>query len=119
MTQKEIFEKYLKIKGFNVKPNYSYVSLIPYHYLTNKKDNILISDITITMFDGSDTKPGDLGCTCFYYGAKQKDKYKKRIYQVEALKKCVTNSIAKEVYNEFEQWLEDTTNIINSWKVIL
>jgi len=120
MTEKQKFIRYMKKWGFiAVNDRMGIFSLIPSYQKTTEGDHVLIKDITFCLFDGVNTKKGDLGCVTFYYSGKERKKYCKNSYQVEVLKKAFCPKNAAEAIKTFEDWQKTTKQKRDTWKTII
>jgi hypothetical protein len=119
MTNQQKFEQFLKDKGFIVSPNYAVLSLVPHYYKTDAGSHALISGIGVSMFTGIDTKPGDLGCVCFFYTGTLRLKYHRYANQAELKKKTSIFKSAEEAIKAFDVWRKRTSVILaEQWFLI-
>jgi len=119
-TEKQKFKKYLRDKGFSTHEVLSTQDLVSHYRITDNGDHTLIRNRSCCMFDGVDTKDGDLGCVTFYYRGSLKKKYKKTINQnAEILKKVILPKNTLEAIKEFETWRSETSNILKTWKTVI
>ena len=120
MTEKEKFQLFLReVRQFKTSDVYCHLALVPHHYKDTCSNHLLISNLTITMFDGVDTPEGDLGCVCFYYGGVIRNKHCRHTRKSEALKRTILPKTAEEAIEEFDKWEKQTAKTIKNWKVIL
>jgi len=117
-TQKQIFRDYLKKNGFHLSPVLSTISLVPHLYKDAGGNHNLVTNIDCCLFDGVDTKAGDLGCVTFYYGGTQRLKYHQRAHSAELLKKAFCPKTAKEAITAFEVWRKATTQELVNWTLV-
>jgi len=119
-TESQKFRRYLHVNGFIVTEVLAYQRLIAHYRKTDKGDHTIISSRDCCMFDGIDTKKGDLGCVTFYYNGILKERGKKRVNNsAELLKKVILPNNAEEAIKEFETWRKETNKIIDSWTKVL
>ena len=109
----------MKKYGFYIHGNTGNFPLIPSHQKTIEGNHVLIKDITFCLFDGSNTKKGDLGCITLYYNGVKRKKYCKRTYNSEILKKAFCPKNLEEAKEIFEAWHKETKQIRNTWKTII
>jgi len=123
MTDKELFIKGMKYRGFDISsitsPSMGDIDIVPQCLKTTKGDTVLISKIRFVMFEGVNTKPGKLGCIVFNYSGKKRLKYHKRGFRAEILKKAEVYSSVNSALQGYDNWIKETENIMKSWKVIL
>lgn len=119
VTEKQQFINYLKCRGFNVSPVLYSLPIIPNYRITPEKHHTLISNISCCLFDGVNTKTGDLGCVTFYYGGVIRHKYRRQSISAELLKKVIVPKTAKETIATFEQWHIESAEILRTWKTII
>jgi hypothetical protein len=120
-TQKEQFIEYLKLRHFE-SANSTYFSSprIPACYKTDKGNTILTARTCICLFDGADTKEGDLGCVTFYVGGSRREKYRRTIdTSVELFKKAFCPKDADEAIEALKQWFKDVEQVIKDYKRIV
>lgn len=108
-TQKELFLKYLAEHGFEIPDDERSILYVRHHspacYKTIEGDIILPSDVHVTLFEGTDTKKGYLGCIIFYRIGSRRKKYHKDIqFGVELFKYACCPNEEKTAIKEFEQW---------------
>ena len=117
MTEKQNFINYMKVKGFKV-----YESLTgTLEQVTKKKKtpeghHVIIKDISCSLFDGVNTKNGDIGCVSLYYIGQQRDKYCKYFNEKRILQHAFCPKNAKEAISIFEYWKKETQEKINIWE---
>jgi hypothetical protein len=122
ITMKERFENHLQSIGFDTQHDVlKTLHLVPSYYKNQDGDRILISDIHVAIFGGSNTKEGDLGCVVLSYYGKLKKKGKKIVDDnPEILKKVFVPHSAQEAIRIFDEWHNETKKIrLNEWKKIL
>ncbi len=121
-TQKQIFFEYMAKKGFILSDNdiSGRFELIPYYYLTDNGDRVIISSMWFVDYGGSNVKDGDLGCVVFYYDGSRKRKYKKTAEESpEILKRTCCPKTAQEAIEIFEEWQRESANTISDWKKVI
>ncbi len=120
MSEKEKFIRSMIHRGFHISNSfYGTVDLIPFHRKTVEGHHNIIQNIIMTVFDGSNTKKGELGCVVFYFGGTQRDKYHRQSHQKEILKKTFCPKTAKEALQVYDKWHTESQKMIKSWEVIL
>jgi len=68
LTEKEKFLNYLKSEGYTTSTVFNFINLTPHHRKDKSGNHNIISSICCCIFQGSNSKEGDLGCITFYYG---------------------------------------------------
>jgi len=120
MTNKEKFVEIMTEKGFTISDNFfGRLALIPNHRKTTEGHHNIISGKTLTIFDGSDTPEGELGCVCFHYHGVQRYKYHRTAHQSKILNKSFCPKSVKEAVDIYDKWSKESWETIKSWKVIL
>jgi hypothetical protein len=120
MSEKQKFLNYLKTRNFHLSPVLQRLELVPSYKIDPHGTHYLISWIGCCLFDGSNTKQGDLGCVTFYYGGKARPKYQRQVNNnCEMLKKAFCPKNAKEAIEAYEDWYLSTKNMQESWKTLL
>ena len=121
MTDKEKFSDYMKKQGFAIANDgmMGTLSLIPHHRISDTGEHTLIREIMFVVFDGSDTPKGKLGCVTLFYHGMSREKYRREANLDEILKKAFCPKTLDNAIETFIQWKNDTTEILNSWKVII
>lgn len=124
MTQRELFKKIMVEKGFET---YDFegqhfcgrFNLLPTHYKDNDSNHVIVNSINYTIYGGSNTKKGDLGCVIFYYSGKKRKKYHRNVSsnEIEKVSKCPKT--VKEAIKIYNKWTKDTRQKINTWQVVL
>ena len=117
MTEKQTFIAYMTEKGFEVHNHaIGFLTQTEKKKKTDIGDHVIIKDITCTMFDGSDTKEGALGCVVFYYIGKQRNKYCRSFNDKRILNLAFCPENAQKAIKAFETWLQGTQIEIDSWE---
>jgi hypothetical protein len=115
------FKRYLKKVGFDiVNDTVAIRRRIPCYYKTPTGDKYLVSDEMVTIFGGSDTKDGDLGCVTFQYQAKIKCKSCRNIVIDGSAFK--TAFVAKDVWHAmdmFGEWNQKSLAEMSKWEKII
>ena len=120
MADKEKFMGFLRRRGFKVSNNFfARCDLIPHHYKTDDGDHVLISNMTIVNFDGSDTVEGELGCVSMYFGGVKRRKHCRHVFQDEILKKAFCPNSLEEAKRVYKEWAARSNEAIESWQKIL
>ena len=120
MSEKEKFIQSMIHRGFHILDNfYGTLEMIPFHRKTTEGHHNIITNITTTIFGGSNTKKGKLGCVVFYFGGTQRDKYQRQSYPKEILKKAICPKTAKEALQIYDKWHTESQKTIKSWQIIL
>ena len=120
MTEKQKFIEFMKKSGFAINDNISgYMDLVPVCQKDTEGNLYLISDLWFCMFDGVNTKPGNLGCVTFYYSGKEREKYHKQINKAEILKKAFCPKDSGMAINTYLDWQKTTQDIRKTWKTII
>jgi len=122
MTDIEKFVEIMRKKGFEYignNGNFGQMSVYPYHRKDLDGNHNIIRNITFTLFAGTDTKKGKLGCVCFYCIANQRNKYCKNAYDTELFKLAFCPYTVKEAVEKFDKWKENMYSTLFSWTVIL
>ena len=119
MTEKQKFTNYLKSKHYSNSSVLHRLNLVPMAKLTDTKDKALISSINVCLFDGSDTKDGDLGCVTFYFGGVLREYRRKYSTNAEMLKKAFCPNTANEAIEAFDMWRAESWDTIKSWKTLI
>jgi len=118
-TEKQQLINYLKSKGFTASPVLHTLSLVPHYRKTPEGHHTLISNVNCCLFEGSNTKRGELGCVTFYYGGTMKRKRHRQSISCELLKKTIVPKTAKEAIDIYEEWRIESAKIISTWKTII
>ena len=118
-TEKQQFISYLENEDFHVSSVLQTLDLIPHYRKTLDGHHTLISNISCCLFDGINTKPGDLGCVTFYYGGIKRRKCCRTSYQSEMLKKVILPKTCKEAIRVFEDWRIESRRILATWKTLI
>ena len=121
MTTKQKFMAFLRRKGFKVSDDFfARFDLVPHHYKTQDGNHVLVSNITITNFDGVNTKDGNLGCVVMYYDGVERRKHCKRSCQSEILKKCFCpKDDIEQAKKTFKLWQKQSQKQIEQWQTVL
>ena len=120
MTEKQKFVEFMKKSGFAINDNISgSMDLVPVYQKDTEGNHVLVSSKWFCMFDGVDTKPGNLGCVTFYYYGKQRKKYHKQINKTEILKKAFCPKDSATAINTYLDWQKTTQDIRKTWKTII
>jgi len=117
-TQKQIFRAYLKKNGFCLSSVLSTVQLVPHFYKDRDGNHNLVTNISVCIWGGSNTKPGGLGCVSFHFGGTQRRYRCRQSYQAEFFKKAFCPKTAIEAIETFESWRETSTQAIKAWTLI-
>lgn len=117
-TQKQEFREYLKKNGFHLSPVLSTIQLVPHFYKDTNGNHNLVTNVSSCMFDGVNTKLGNLGCVTFYYGGTQRRKHCQRTYNAELLRKAFCPKTVAEAIEAFELWHIESKQAIKSWTLI-
>ena len=119
-TEKQNFIGYLRKQGFSGNSLFNSLSLIPHYLVSPNKNHHLISTIRCCLFDGANTKKGDLGCVVFYYGGSYRPKYARNFQQqAEMQKKAFCPKNSKAAIAAFNIWRIETSLQQKTWKVII
>ena len=118
-TEQQQFATYLNQKGYEGKTMYFSKNVLPSYRISPIGTHTLIYHIACVLFEGVDTKNGDLGCTTFCFYGKARKKNKQTIDNAEILKKCITCDKATEAIEEFELWLSNSLETLETWKVVI
>jgi len=118
-NEKQRFINYLRKEGFSISPVLHRLNLVPHYYKTPKEYHTLIDNISCCLFDGSNTKPGDLGCVTFYYGGTIRHRYCRKSASCELLKKAFCPKTANETIKAFKQWRIETAKTLTTWKMVI
>ena len=116
---KQQFINYLKNKGFRTSPVLHTLDLVPHYRKTTDGHHTLITNIDCCLFDGVDTKPGDLGCVTFYYGGIMRHKCYRHLVDAKLLKKAFCPKTAREAINTYEQWRIESAKTLATWETII
>jgi len=122
ITEEQKVRDYFRSKGFTLHAVLCYKSILPHHRITLNGDHNILEKISYCMYQGSDTKPGQIGCVVFYYGGFERKKGKKIVSHdsVEILKYASSkHTTAKEVIEAYVKWVNDSWVTVNTWKIIL
>jgi len=119
LTEVQKFQKFLKEKGFETSPVLNSLKLNPTYYKNESKDHVMLSAIHVCIFEGSDTKKGDLGCVTFSYHGKRK-KYKCRNIDSspEVFKETLLPNSANEAIIEFTNWKLWSQHNLKRWEKV-
>lgn len=117
-TQKQIFRTYLKKQGFTLSPVLSTIQLVPHFYKDRASNHNLVTNISCCVFDGSNTKLGDLGCITFYFGGTQRLYRHQQTYSAELFKKAFCPKTAAEAIEAFETWRAASKQATENWTLI-
>ena len=120
MSEKSIFQKYLKDLGFSVSKVLSIFNCIPHYYIDRNKNHNLLDNISVCIWGGKGTPTGGLGCISFHFGGTQR-KYRKKYIddRAEICKKVFVCKTAKQAIKEYNIWHKTALEQLNSMKVIL
>ena len=119
MTEKQKFLNYLKSQRYNNSSVLHRLSLVPMAKLTTEKHKALLSSINVCLFDGINTKDGDLGCITFYFGGVLREYRRKFSTNAEMLKKAFCPDTASEAITAFESWRSQSWDTIKGWKTLI
>jgi hypothetical protein len=93
--------------------------LYPSTYRDQNKNLIQTGNIGVTVFGGSNTKPGDLGCVSMSLHGKIKRYKCRRIENGDILHRSFVAVDAKQAIAEFDKFHEYTKSIRRNWTVII
>lgn len=119
MTEKQQFVKYLKSKGFSVSPVLHRLALVPHYRKTPENHHTLITHINCCLFNGCNTKPGDLGCVTLYYSGAIRYKYQRQSISAELLKKAFCPKTCKEAIRIYEEWRISKAKTLATWDTVI
>jgi hypothetical protein len=119
MTDRKQFKDYLQKRGFSLSEVLCYKDMIPVAKQDMSGNKYLLWSIGICIFEGSNTKPGGLGCVTFFIRGKRKQKYYRSSYEVEAFKKAFCPKNVTEAIKEFTLWYEKSIKTMENWKTIV
>ena len=119
-SEKQKFIDYLRKQGFCGNSLSNSLALIPHYLISPNKNHYLISAIWCCLFDGSNTKNGDLGCVTFYYSGSYRRKYARNFQQqFEIQKKAFCPKTSKSAIAAFDLWYAETSTEQKTWEVII
>lgn len=120
-TEKQKFMDYLKRQDYNIGDGtiYAFTNISPHHRVSPTGTHTILYHIACVLFEGIDTKSGDLGCTTFCFYGRERRKHKKTTNNAEILKKCITCDTAAEAIEEFETWRKNSWTILHSWTTVI
>ncbi len=121
MTQIEAFQKHLRSIGFNiVNDTVAVLNLIPSYYKAVNGNHYLVSNILVSIFGGSNTKDGDLGCVVFQYQAKLKEKGCRNVVEDAGdFKMPFVAENAENAIKMFETWHRVSQSGLSLWRKII
>jgi hypothetical protein len=120
LTDVQKFKKWFSKQGFNTGSVLNSLALNPTYYKTENGDHVLVSSVHVCIFDGSNTKNGDLGCVTFsYHGKRKKNKCRTIESSPELFKEVLLPKSANEAIKEFSEWKLWTEHYMRQkWKVV-
>jgi hypothetical protein len=121
MTEKQKFIEYLEQQGFRACEGNVLIirTEIARCYKASDGSVMLPRDTHVCMFDGVDTKDGDLGCVTFCRNGSIRNKHCRMIHDGMSLfKVAVCPEDAEDAISEFELWSNMTASEISDYKRI-
>jgi hypothetical protein len=102
--------------------NFMYrINLYPSYYKSNDS-HIIVDNISVRIFGGSNTKPNQLGCVTFSYNGTMRRKRSRKYntqYGADIFKKSFVPKTADETMIAYDKWIKECQITIKSWKHII
>ena len=122
MTEVQKFKAALKKRFFKVSKDscYSYLMLNPSAYRRSNGDLIVTGNIGVSIFGGSGTPDGELGCVSMQLHGKIKPYRCRNVHEgCSIIKHAFVATDAKHAIKEFDAWHETVKNARTQWKLII
>jgi len=119
MTELQKFQAFLREQGFKVAKVYSHYNRVPHHYKTDVGDHILISRVECSIFQGSDSKPNEVGVVCFNFGGIKRRYRCRQSHSAEILKGVKICNTADEAKAHYEAWKDEVGRELDSYQLVL
>jgi hypothetical protein len=120
-TEIQKFKNALSKRFFKTSKNscYSYANMIPSTYRTENGDLILTGNISVTIFGGSNTPTGDLGCVSMELQGKVKPYRCRTVIDRPVMKNVFVAKDAKHAVAEYDRWSNEIFAKRKEWRKII
>jgi len=121
LTEVQKFKRALSKRFFKTSKNscYSYSQMIPSTYRTQGGDLVITGNIGVTIFGGSNTPAGELGCVSFSWQGKVKAYRCRNVQDIPVMKCTLVAKNAQHAIAEYDNFCKLMETERKKWKKII